>query len=145
MGWFLSGTLIGPALGESCRNSELRAQLTDTIVTGPFIGGIIVTYRSWRDIFWLQTALAGTAVILCFFAQPETIHVRRSTELEGLKPTEKAQDVAMAEPIPRLTLVSLPQPPSGRTWIMPMLRQNHVLTFSRLFLLPRSSGTCTRF
>jgi len=72
LGWFLSGTLIGPALG-------------------PFIGGIIVTYRSWRDIFWLQTALAGTAVILCFFAQPETIHARRSTELEGLKPTEKAQ------------------------------------------------------
>ena len=91
MGWFLSGTLIGPALGESCRNSELRAHLTDTIVTGPFIGGIIVTYRSWRDIFWLQTALAGTAVILCFFAQPETIHVRRSTELEGLKSSEKAQ------------------------------------------------------
>jgi MFS family permease len=35
LGWFLSGTLIGPALG-------------------PFIGGIIVTFRSWRDIFWLQ-------------------------------------------------------------------------------------------
>lgn len=60
-------------------------------ISGPFIGGIIVTYRSWRDIFWLQTALAGTAVVLCFFAQPETIHVRRSTELEGLRPAEKAQ------------------------------------------------------
>jgi MFS family permease len=39
MGWFLSGTLIGPALG-------------------PFIGGIIVTFRSWRVIFYFQTALA---------------------------------------------------------------------------------------
>ncbi|KAL1835178.1 hypothetical protein VTK73DRAFT_6099 [Phialemonium thermophilum] len=38
MGWFLSGTLIGPAFG-------------------PFVGGIIVTYRSWRVIFWLQSAL----------------------------------------------------------------------------------------
>ncbi|KAJ4312103.1 hypothetical protein N0V94_007624 [Neodidymelliopsis sp. IMI 364377] len=71
LGWFMSGTLIGPALG-------------------PFIGGIIVTFRSWRDIFWLQTALAGTAVVLCFFVQPETIHVKRSQELDGLSKPEKA-------------------------------------------------------
>ncbi|XPS90641.1 hypothetical protein M3J09_000079 [Ascochyta lentis] len=71
LGWFMSGTLIGPALG-------------------PFIGGIIVTFRSWRDIFWLQTALAGTAVVLCFFVQPETIHVKRSKELNGLSTPAKA-------------------------------------------------------
>jgi len=35
MGWFLSGTLIGPAFG-------------------PFIGGVIVTFKSWRMIFYLQ-------------------------------------------------------------------------------------------
>jgi MFS family permease len=67
----MSGTLIGPALG-------------------PFIGGIIVTFRSWRDIFWLQTALAGTATILCFFLQPETIHEKRAKELDGLPASEKA-------------------------------------------------------
>ncbi|KAF1835220.1 MFS general substrate transporter [Decorospora gaudefroyi] len=71
LGWYLSGTLIGPALG-------------------PFIGGIIVTFRSWRDIFWLQTALAGAATLLCFFLQPETIHKKRSDELEGLPPKERA-------------------------------------------------------
>ncbi|EDU46868.1 conserved hypothetical protein [Pyrenophora tritici-repentis Pt-1C-BFP] len=71
LGWFLSGTLIGPALG-------------------PFIGGIIVTFRSWRDIFWLQTALAGTATLLCFFLQPETIHNKRADELEGLPAKERA-------------------------------------------------------
>jgi len=71
LGWFLSGTLIGPALG-------------------PFIGGIIVTFRTWRDIFWLQTALAGTATLLCFFLQPETIHTKRADELEGLPVKERA-------------------------------------------------------
>ncbi|KAH7073949.1 major facilitator superfamily domain-containing protein [Paraphoma chrysanthemicola] len=72
MGWFLSGTLIGPALG-------------------PFIGGIIVTFRTWRDIFWLQTALAGAATVFCFFLQPETIHKKRATELEGLPRKERAR------------------------------------------------------
>jgi MFS family permease len=71
LGWFLSGTLIGPALG-------------------PFIGGIIVTFRSWRDIFWLQTALAGAATLSCFSLQPETIHKKRADELQGLPTRERA-------------------------------------------------------
>jgi MFS family permease len=58
---------------------------------GPFIGGIIVTFRSWRDIFWLQTALAGTATLLVFFFLPETIHYRRSDELQGKSGREKAR------------------------------------------------------
>ncbi|KAJ5384571.1 hypothetical protein N7517_002482 [Penicillium concentricum] len=53
LGWFLSGTLIGPAFG-------------------PFIGGVIVTFRSWRVIFWLQAALGGTGTLLVFFFFPET-------------------------------------------------------------------------
>ncbi|KAH7112193.1 nucleophile aminohydrolase [Dendryphion nanum] len=72
LGWFLSGTLIGPALG-------------------PFIGGIIVTFRTWRDLFWLQTALAGVATVLVLFLLPETIHSKRSDELEGLPKGEKAR------------------------------------------------------
>ncbi|KAF2257802.1 MFS general substrate transporter [Lojkania enalia] len=72
LGWFMSGTLIGPALG-------------------PFIGGIIVTFRSWRDIFWVQTALAGTATLLVLFLQPETIHNKRSEELKGLPGAKKAR------------------------------------------------------
>ncbi|KAJ5887998.1 hypothetical protein N7495_008039, partial [Penicillium taxi] len=50
---FLSGTLVGPALG-------------------PFIGGVIVNFRSWRVIFWLQSALGGVGTILVFFLFPET-------------------------------------------------------------------------
>jgi MFS family permease len=70
LGYFLSGTLIGPALG-------------------PFIGGIIVTFGSWRNIFWLQTALAGTATLLTYFLLPETIHYKRSEELQGLNRKKK--------------------------------------------------------
>lgn len=70
--WFMSGTLIGPALG-------------------PLIGGIIVTYASWRDIFWLQTALAGVASLACIFILPETIHKKKSAELIGLSKTGKAK------------------------------------------------------
>ncbi|KAF1961492.1 MFS general substrate transporter [Byssothecium circinans] len=71
LGWLLSGTLIGPALG-------------------PFIGGIIVTFRTWRVIFWLQTALAGVACILVFFLLPETIHYKRSAELKDLPKKRRA-------------------------------------------------------
>ncbi|RYO73978.1 hypothetical protein DL766_006231 [Monosporascus sp. MC13-8B] len=51
-GWFMSGSLIGPAFG-------------------PFLGGVIVTYVSWRVIFWLQTALAGVALVGAYFVLPE--------------------------------------------------------------------------
>ncbi|KAB5525748.1 major facilitator superfamily domain-containing protein [Coniochaeta sp. 2T2.1] len=70
MGWFLSGTLIGPAFG-------------------PFLGGIIVTYTSWRVIFWLQTGLAGLAAIGCFVLLPETIHHRKIDDLEGFSHKRK--------------------------------------------------------
>ncbi|KAF1811055.1 MFS general substrate transporter [Eremomyces bilateralis CBS 781.70] len=72
IGWFLSGTLIGPALG-------------------PFIGGAIVTFRSWRVIFWLQTALGGAATLLVIFFLPETIIKTRSHEFEGLSKVQYAR------------------------------------------------------
>ncbi|KAK3308028.1 major facilitator superfamily domain-containing protein [Chaetomium strumarium] len=71
LGWFLSGTLIGPALG-------------------PFIGGIIVTYTSWRVIFWLQTGLSGLAALFTFTPLlPETIYHRKVDDLEGYSPRQK--------------------------------------------------------
>src|ERR1700761_5407606 len=71
-GWFLSGTLIGPALG-------------------PFIGGIIVTYASWREIFWLQAGLSGLGTVGVFFLIPETIHKKRSDELSGMTLKQKTK------------------------------------------------------
>ncbi|KAI1840893.1 hypothetical protein JX266_012903 [Neoarthrinium moseri] len=58
IGWFSSGTLVGPALG-------------------PLLGGAIVTYVNWRDIYWLQTAMAGLASVLAIFVIPETIHQKQ--------------------------------------------------------------------
>lgn len=71
MGWFLSGTLIGPALG-------------------PFLGGIIVTYTSWRVIFWLQTGLSGLAALGALLILPETIHHKKCDDLQGLSTKRKA-------------------------------------------------------
>ncbi|ERS97664.1 uncharacterized protein SPSK_03228 [Sporothrix schenckii 1099-18] len=64
MGWFMAGTLVGPAFG-------------------PFVGGIIVTYKSWRVILWLQAALAGTAFVGTLALLPETIHHRKIDSLAG--------------------------------------------------------------
>nr|POE53366.1 itaconate transport protein [Quercus suber] len=71
-GWFLSGTLIGPALG-------------------PLMGGIIVTFVSWRDIFWLQTALAGASSVAVVLLVPETIHHARKADIEGLPRAQQAK------------------------------------------------------
>lgn len=90
LSWFFSGTLIGPAFG-------------------PFIGGVIVTFVSWRNIFWLQTALAGAAVVLCYFCLPETIHYKRSTELQGLKKGEQAKKLwSWTNPIRVISLYRYP-------------------------------------
>ncbi|KAI1862635.1 uncharacterized protein JN550_010160 [Neoarthrinium moseri] len=72
LGWFLSGTLIGPAFG-------------------PFLGGIIVTYTTWRVIFWLQTGLAGIAAVGTFFLLPETIYHKKIDDLVGYSGKEKGK------------------------------------------------------
>ncbi|KAI9162825.1 Itaconate transport protein [Paramyrothecium foliicola] len=64
MGWFLRGTLFGPAFG-------------------PIISGIIVTYTSWRVIFWLQAAMTGVGLLLAIFVLHETLQQIRFSELRG--------------------------------------------------------------
>lgn len=49
-----------------------------------------MTYTSWRIIFWLQTGLAGVALVGSYFLLPETIHRKKSDELVGLSPKRKA-------------------------------------------------------
>jgi MFS family permease len=124
MGWFLSGTLIGPAFG-------------------PFIGGIIVTYKSWRVIFWLQTALAGFATLLSFFLLPETIHYARSAEMAGMSIRERSLWLAkMVNPWRVLklfkypTLISVSAASSSLVWNMYSL-----LTPIRYVLNPRFNLT----
>lgn len=86
IGWFLSGTLIGPAFG-------------------PFLGGVIVTYSSWRSIFWLQTALAGTGLLGVFFLVPETIHHKQLEDIKNLSKKEKTSAIlSRISPIKVLSL-----------------------------------------
>lgn len=86
MGWFMSGTLIGPAFG-------------------PFIGGVIVTYSDWRTIFWLQTALTGAGMLMTFFLVPETIHYKRIDDLAHHTRKEKIWAIlGMINPVRLLVL-----------------------------------------
>lgn len=62
---FLSGTLIGPCLA-------------------PLLGGAIVTYVSWRNIFWMQTGLGGIATVLVIFFLPETIPSKGIDDIKEL-------------------------------------------------------------
>ncbi|KAL2817367.1 major facilitator superfamily domain-containing protein [Aspergillus granulosus] len=52
VGFFMLGSVAGPAIG-------------------PCIGGVIVTFASWRNIYWLQTAMAGLGLILSLLFVPE--------------------------------------------------------------------------
>lgn len=91
LAWFLNGTLIGQAFG-------------------PFIGGVIVTFHSWRTLFWFQSAIAGLTTVLAIFFLPETSHRMRSDELEGLSTKAKiAQVWDWANPFRVLALLRIPK------------------------------------
>ncbi|OLN86074.1 MFS antiporter QDR3-like protein 1 [Colletotrichum chlorophyti] len=51
---------------------------------GPVLGGIVVTFTSWRVIFLIQVAFAAIALALLYFGLPETHHQLRTSELCGL-------------------------------------------------------------
>lgn len=50
---------------------------------GPVLGGTVVTYTSWRVIFYLQTGMSGAILLAIFFLLKETLHTTRSSELHG--------------------------------------------------------------
>lgn len=54
LAWFLAGSMSGYAFG-------------------PVIGGAIVTYTSWRVIFWLQTGMSGLSLLSIYFFLNETL------------------------------------------------------------------------
>lgn len=61
LSWFYTGALIGPTIG-------------------PLLGGIIVTYTSWRIIFWLQTGLAAIGIAGAIFFLSETLVVTKDSK-----------------------------------------------------------------
>ncbi|KAL2833163.1 major facilitator superfamily domain-containing protein [Aspergillus pseudoustus] len=70
IGWFYTGTLVGQCLG-------------------PLLAGAIVTYTTWRVIFWLQTGLGAISLLGVFFGLPETLHPSKPRPLWGLSRTNK--------------------------------------------------------
>ncbi|KAL2866440.1 putative MFS transporter [Aspergillus lucknowensis] len=67
VGFFMLGTVTGPAIG-------------------PCIGGVIVTFSSWRNIYWLQTSMAGLGLVLSILFVPEV-----QAEVESEIGKEKAK------------------------------------------------------
>ncbi|KAJ7277299.1 major facilitator superfamily domain-containing protein [Mycena rebaudengoi] len=121
VGWFLSGTLIGPAIG-------------------PSIAGVIVTYRSWRVIFYLQAAFGGLATVLVFFLLPETIHHKRSDELVGLTRRETASRLwKWTNPLRVITLYRYPNLAAANSALV--WNQYSLLTPIRYIMNPRFSLT----
>jgi MFS family permease len=66
------GSVLGPALG-------------------PLIGGIIVSFASWRIIFWVQTGMVGIGLLLSFFFVPSIAQPHQTTEKPSLKLWGKSQ------------------------------------------------------
>lgn len=87
LSWFYTGALVGPTVG-------------------PLIGGIIVTYASWRVIFWLQTGLAAVGIAGPVFLLSETLVVD-----ENSKKTILASLPTTAEKVRYLARVTSPLRP----------------------------------
>jgi MFS family permease len=66
-GWILLGFELGPTLG---RKSLYTSRLPTTAIiielsrSPAFIGGVMVTYRSWRTLFYFQAALGAFFAVL---------------------------------------------------------------------------------
>ncbi|KAL4980864.1 major facilitator superfamily domain-containing protein [Aspergillus desertorum] len=63
VGFFMLGSVTGPAIG-------------------PCVGGVIVTFASWRYIYWLQTAMAGFGLVLSLIFVPEVQQEISSSDTE---------------------------------------------------------------
>lgn len=72
VGCFMVGSVSGPAIG-------------------PLVGGIIVTYASWRIIFWVQTAMVGLGLVLSLLFVPSIAQPHHVAEKPSLKLWAKSQ------------------------------------------------------
>ncbi|GME86466.1 unnamed protein product [Ambrosiozyma monospora] len=63
MGWVLLGTQVGPCFG-------------------PILGGLIVSYTSWRVIFWVMTGLGFIDLLLVVFVLKETSRIVVAHEIK---------------------------------------------------------------
>lgn len=81
-----------------------------------------MTYANWRNIYWLQVAMAGLATVLALFFIPETIHRKRWSSIpkeERLRETLRALNPLKLLSLfhnPNILLVSLAS--SSLVWNM---------------------------
>ncbi|GES63290.1 MFS transporter [Aspergillus terreus] len=67
---FYTGTLVGPTIG-------------------PLLAGAIVTYTTWRVIFWVQTGISAISLLATYFLLAETMKVATPRPLEQLPLSKK--------------------------------------------------------
>ncbi|KAG2419131.1 hypothetical protein HFD88_002235 [Aspergillus terreus] len=70
LAWFYTGTLVGPTIG-------------------PLLAGAIVTYTTWRVIFWVQTGISAISLLATYFLLAETMKVATPMPLEQLPLSKK--------------------------------------------------------
>lgn len=75
LGVFMTGILVGPSVA-------------------PLLGGVVITYTSWRVIFWVLTGLCAVSSALIVFLLPETMPEPVEETFKGLKPLQVAVTVA---------------------------------------------------
>ncbi|KAH8590618.1 major facilitator superfamily domain-containing protein [Bisporella sp. PMI_857] len=85
VGFFMAGTTVSPALG-------------------PLLGGIMVTFSTWRSIFWLQAIMAAFGLILSILFIPSTL----SPPLKSRDSTPSIASLKLFNPLPTLSLVMYP-------------------------------------
>ncbi|KAL4887828.1 major facilitator superfamily domain-containing protein [Aspergillus ambiguus] len=81
LAWFYTGTLVGPTIG-------------------PLLAGAIVTYTTWRVIFWVQTGISAISLLATFVLLAETLSVAAPRPLANLGLSKKVTTfVIMTNPL----------------------------------------------
>ncbi|EXJ94382.1 hypothetical protein A1O1_02776 [Capronia coronata CBS 617.96] len=91
LGWFSLATVFGSAFG-------------------PFAGGVIVTFRSWRVIFWLQAAMGGVGTVLLVLFLPETLLTKK---IDSLGLHDSSSSPSSSRPSRRVRVMAI------LSWISP--------------------------
>ncbi|KAJ5392526.1 major facilitator superfamily domain-containing protein [Penicillium cosmopolitanum] len=87
LGWLMVSTTLGPGIA-------------------PLLGGAIVSYTSWRVIFWTQTGMASLSVLLLAIFLPETIHEKKTGIFDDLPLSGKVkQFLQLINPSEIITLL----------------------------------------
>ena len=79
LGAFLSGLLIGPCIA-------------------PLLGGVVITFTTWRIIYWVLTGLTGLATVMIVFLLPETIAEKPTTFNNLSMPQKVGKAIELSNP-----------------------------------------------